>query len=79
VGGSTRRRDRSDASGTIGRVTADKGLVESTKQLGLTEGVGQAAFGEQFGHGQDIKQSHLDNIQSAFDHFSVPYDVDYDR
>jgi hypothetical protein len=44
-------------------------LSDRTKQLGLMEGVGQAVFGEQIEHGQDVEQSHLDNIQSVFDHF----------
>jgi len=46
-----------------------KDLSDRTKQLGLMEGVGQAVFGEQIEHGQDVEQSHLDNIQSVFDHF----------
>jgi hypothetical protein len=46
-----------------------KDLSDRTKQLGLMEGVGQAVFGEQIEHGQDVEQGHLDNIQSVFDHF----------
>ena len=46
-----------------------KDLSDRTKQLGLMEGVGQAVFGEQIEHGQDVEQGHLDNIRSVFDHF----------
>jgi hypothetical protein len=32
-------------------------------------GAGAAVFGDQFEHGQDVEQSHLDNIHSVFDRF----------
>ena len=47
-----------------------KDLSDLTKQLGVMGGAGAAVFEDQFEHGQDVEQSHLDNIQSVFDRFS---------
>ncbi len=47
-----------------------KDLSELTKQLGVMGGVGAAAFGERFEHGQDVDQSHLDAIQGILDRSS---------
>jgi hypothetical protein len=44
-------------------------LSNRTKQLGLMGGAGAAVFGDRFEHGQDVEQSHLDNIQGVFDRF----------
>jgi hypothetical protein len=44
-----------------------KDLSDLTKQLGVMGGVGAAAFGERFEHGQDVDQGHLDNIQGILD------------
>jgi len=46
-----------------------KDLSDRSKQLGLMGGAGAAVFGDRFEHGQDVEQSHLDNIQSVFDRF----------
>ena len=44
-----------------------KDLSDLSRQLNLMGGAGAAVFGDQFEHGQDVEQSHLDNIQSLFD------------
>ena len=46
-----------------------KDLSDRTKQISLMGGAGAAVFGDQFEHGQDVDQSHLDNIQSILDRF----------
>jgi hypothetical protein len=46
-----------------------KDLSDLSKQLSLMGGAGAAVFGDQFEHGQDVEQSHIDNIQSIFDRF----------
>ncbi len=44
-----------------------KDLSDLTRQLGVMGGVGAAAFGERFEHGQDVDRGHLDNIQGILD------------
>ena len=44
-----------------------KDLSDLTRQLGVMGGVGAAAFGERFEHGQDVDQGHLNNIQGILD------------
>ena len=44
-----------------------KDLSDRTRQINLMGGAGAAVFGDQFEHGQDVDQSHLDNIQSILD------------
>ncbi len=44
-----------------------KDLSELTKQLGVMGGAGAAVFGDKFEHGQNVDQSHLDNIQGIID------------
>jgi hypothetical protein len=46
-----------------------KDLSDLSKQLGVMGGAGAAVFGDRFEHGQDVEQSHIDNIQSVFDRF----------
>ena len=46
-----------------------KDLSDLSRKLGLMGGAGAALFGEQLEHGQDVEQSHLDNIQSVLDRF----------
>ena len=46
-----------------------KDLSDLTKQLGVMGGAGAAVFGDRFEHGQDVDQSHLDNIQGVLDRF----------
>ena len=38
-------------------------LSDLTRQLGVMGGAGAAVFGDRLDHGQDVDQSHLDNIQ----------------
>jgi hypothetical protein len=40
-----------------------KDLSDLTKQLGVMGGAGASLFGDRFEHGEDVDQSHLDNIQ----------------
>ena len=47
-----------------------KDLSELTKQLGVMGGAGAAVFGDRFEHGQNVDQSHLDNIQGILDRSS---------
>jgi hypothetical protein len=42
-------------------------LSDLTRQLGVMGGAGAAVFGDRLDHGQDVDQSHLDNIQSILD------------
>jgi hypothetical protein len=42
-------------------------LSELTRQLGVMGGAGAAVFGDRFEHGQNVDQSHLDNIQNILD------------
>ena len=44
-----------------------KDLSELTKQLGVMGGAGAAVFGDKLEHGQNVDQSHLDNIQGILD------------
>jgi hypothetical protein len=46
-----------------------KDLSDLSKQLNRMGGAGAALFGDQFEHGQDVDQDHLDNIQGVFDRF----------
>jgi hypothetical protein len=46
-----------------------KDLSDLSRKLGLMGGAGAAVFGDQLEHGQDVEQSHLDNIQSVLDRF----------
>lgn len=46
-----------------------KDLSDLSKQLGVMGGVGSAVFGDQFEVGRDVRQEHLDSIQSVFDRF----------
>ena len=46
-----------------------KDLSDLSRKLGLMGGAGAALFGDQLEHGQDVEQSHLDNIQSVLDRF----------
>ena len=46
-----------------------KDLSDRTRQINLMGGAGAAVFGDQFEHGQDVEQGHLDSIQSIFDRF----------
>ncbi len=47
-----------------------KDLSELTKQLGVMGGAGAAVFGDRLEHGQNVDQSHLDNIQGILDRSS---------
>ena len=47
-----------------------KDLSELTKQLGVMGGAGAAVFGDKLEHGQNVDQSHLDNIQGILDRSS---------
>jgi len=42
-------------------------LSDLTRQLGVMGGAGAAVFGNRLDHGQDVDQSHLDNIQGILD------------
>ncbi|MGC2397738.1 MAG: hypothetical protein WA579_17285, partial [Rhodomicrobium sp.] len=42
-------------------------LSDLTRQLGVMGGAGAAVFGDRLDHGQDVDQSHLDNIQGILD------------
>lgn len=42
-------------------------LSDLTRQLGVMGGAGAAVFGDRLHHGQDVDQSHLDNIQGILD------------
>jgi len=42
-------------------------LSDLTRQLGLMGGAGVAVLGDRLDHGQNVDQSHLDNIQSILD------------
>jgi len=44
-----------------------KDLSDLTRQLGVMGGAGAAVFGDRLEHGQDVDQSHLDNIQGVLD------------
>jgi hypothetical protein len=44
-----------------------KDLSDLTRQLGVMGGAGAAVFGDKFEHGQNVDQSHLDNIQGILD------------
>jgi hypothetical protein len=44
-----------------------KDLSDLTKQLGVMGGAGAAVFGDKLEHGQNVDQSHLDNIQGILD------------
>jgi hypothetical protein len=44
-----------------------KDLSDLTRQLGVMGGAGAAVFGDTLEHGQNIDQSHLDNIQGILD------------
>jgi hypothetical protein len=44
-----------------------KDLSDLTRQLGVMGGAGAAVFGDKLEHGQDVDQSHLDNIQGILD------------
>jgi Bacterial protein of unknown function (DUF937) len=46
-----------------------KDLSDLTRQLGGKGGAGAAVFGDHFEAGQDVDQSHVDNIQNVFDSF----------
>ena len=46
-----------------------KDLSDLSKQLNRMGGAGAALFGDQFEHGRNVEQSHLDNIQSLFDRY----------
>ena len=46
-----------------------KDLSDLSKQLNRMGGAGAALFGDQFEHGQDVDQDHLDIIQGVFDRF----------
>ena len=46
-----------------------KDLSDLSKQLSLRGGAGAALFGDRLEHGQDVDQSHIDNIQSVLDRF----------
>ena len=46
-----------------------KDLSDLSKQLSLMGGAGAAVFRDQFEHGQDVEQSHLDNIQNVLGRF----------
>jgi hypothetical protein len=47
-----------------------KDLSDMSKRLGVMGGAGAAVFGDHFEAGQDVEQSHVDNIQSVFDRFA---------
>jgi hypothetical protein len=47
-----------------------KDLSDLTRQLGVMGGAGSAVFGDRFEHGQNVDQSHLDNIQGILDRSS---------
>ncbi len=47
-----------------------KDLSDLTRQLGVMGGAGAAVFGDKFEHGQDVDQSHLNNIQGILDRSS---------
>jgi hypothetical protein len=44
-----------------------KDLSDLTRQLGVMGGAGAAVFGDKLEHGQNVDQSHLDNIQGILD------------
>jgi len=44
-----------------------KDLSDLTRQLGVMGGAGAAVFGDRLEHGQNVDQSHLDNIQGVLD------------
>lgn len=44
-----------------------KDLSDLTRQLGVMGGAGAAVFGDRLEHGQNVDQSHLDNIQGILD------------
>jgi hypothetical protein len=46
-----------------------KDLSDLSRQLGVMGGAGAAVFGDHFEAGQDVEQSHVDNIQNVFDSF----------
>jgi hypothetical protein len=46
-----------------------KQMSDLSKQLGIMGGAGAAVFGDHFEPGQDVDQSHKDNIQNVFDRF----------
>lgn len=46
-----------------------KDLSDLSGRLGVMGGAGAAVFGDQFEAGQDVEQSHIDNIQNVFDRF----------
>ena len=46
-----------------------KDLSDLSRQLGVMGGAGAAVFGDHFEAGQDVEQSHVDNIQNVFDRF----------
>jgi Bacterial protein of unknown function (DUF937) len=46
-----------------------KELSDLSEQLGTKGGVGAAVLGDHFEVGQDIEESHVDNIQSVFDRY----------
>ena len=45
-------------------------LSDLTRQLGVMGGAGAAVFGDRLDHGQNVDQSHLDNIQGILDRSS---------
>jgi hypothetical protein len=46
-----------------------KDMSDLSKRLGVMGGAGAAVFGDHIEPGQDVEQSHMDNIQSVFDRF----------
>jgi hypothetical protein len=46
-----------------------KDLSDLSRRLGVMGGAGAAVFGDHFEAGQDVEQSHIDNIQNVFDRF----------
>jgi hypothetical protein len=46
-----------------------KDLSDLSRRLGVMGGAGAAVFGDRFEIGRDVKQGHLDNIQSVFANF----------
>jgi hypothetical protein len=46
-----------------------KDLSDLSRGLGVMGGAGAAVFGDHFESGQDVDQSHMDNVQSIFDRF----------
>jgi len=69
LGGAIGGRPAQAPQGRQGPSPRTKDLSDLSRQLGLMGGAGAAVFGDHFEHGQDVEQSHIDNIQNVFDRF----------